>query len=453
MRWILAVVALSLLAAAVVYSSLTAGAVVECAPAEKREIREFVDEQAQTRLPIAHLITTPFEGRVEAVALAEGNAVKKGDVVATLVPRDLELSLEEAQAAKRRLDASIRESGDKSVEKTTWTQSLEYVKSMVARVQAAQARVESGLAKLDYANKTLARIRALRELNNASEDQLNSAELSQVEAQVDYRQDQLVLKALEAMLAATQLVPTVVERYMDRKDLTVAVLENERAQADVRLRIEQRDMERGVMRSPVDGVVLERLEQNERFLPGGTVLLKIGATEQLEVEADVLSQDVGRVRAGQEVEIYGPAVGSEAVRGTVDRIYPAGFTKVSSLGVEQQRVKVIVRFASADLVRLVAERKLGVGYRVRVRIFTQVKPQALVVPRASLFRGPDGRWRVFALRDGRARQVVVEVGLMNDQAVEIAGGVNEGELVVLAPESTLVDGTRIRPAETGGNSQ
>ena len=446
MKWTILSVVAVLLVAALAYSAASSGVVVQTTAVRRDSVREFVDDQAQTRLPLTHLVTMPFDARIEAISLSEGSPVKKGQLVAQVVPVDMQLNVQDAQANIARLNASIKESGDKSVESTGLKQSLEYVASMQATVQAAEARVEAGLAKLDYANKNLRRIRTLRETNSASEDQLNSAEVQQVQADVDYRQDQLVLKALQSMMAATVLVPTVVEQYMARKDLSVAVLENEKVQAEVRLKRDERDRIRGLMTSPVDGVVLDRVETNERSVPAGTVLLKIGNLDELEVEADILSQDVVRVREGQAVEIYGPAVGAAGARGTVARIYPAGFTKVSSLGVEQQRVKVVIALASGERERLQKIQDLGVGYRVRVRIFTAEKADALVVPRSAIFRGPDGRWQVYAARDGRARLVNIDVGLMNDERVEVSGGLADGDQVVLAPESTLVDGTRVTPA-------
>ncbi|MGC3969672.1 MAG: biotin/lipoyl-binding protein [Pirellulales bacterium] len=236
MKWILGIAVAVLLVGGLLYASATTGVVVQAAAAKREPIREFVDEQAQTRLPLTHLITMPYDGRIDPITLAEGARVTKGQLVAQVVPIDTQLTLQEAKANIARLEASIKESGDKTVEKTGWKQSLEYVASMKATVDAADARVEAGLAKLDYANKNLRRIRALRETNSASEDQLNSAEVQQVQADVDYRQDQLVLKALQSMMAATVLVPTLVEQYMARKDLSVAVLENEKVQAEVRLR-------------------------------------------------------------------------------------------------------------------------------------------------------------------------------------------------------------------------
>jgi energy-coupling factor transporter ATP-binding protein EcfA2 len=172
--------------------------------------------------------------------------------------------------------------------------------------------------------------------------------------------------------------------------------------------------------------------------------LEITRFTAAEVEADILTLDVVAAKVGDAVEIYGPAIGQPSVRGKVARIFPAGFTKVSSLGVEQQRVKVVIHFDDKDeLKRLLRERGLGVGYRVRVRIFTADKSRAILIPRSALFRAADGKWQLFAVRNGRASLQTVEVGLMNDEQAEIRSGVAEGELVVLAPESSLTDGMRV----------
>jgi HlyD family secretion protein len=209
----------------------------------------------------------------------------------------------------------------------------------------------------------------------------------------------------------------------------------------------QRD--RGVMESPVDGVVLERLIEDEQFLPAGTELMTIGQLDALEVEADVLSQDVVRVGPGDQAEVYGPAVSAalgNGVRGTVRKIYPAGFTKISSLGVEQQRVKVVVQLAAEDIQNL-REMGVGVDYRVRVRIFTEQKSDALVVPRSALFRGPHGGWQVFAAESGKAVLRNVTVGLMNDAVAEIAEGLSDGDRVILSPETSLLPGVRVAATE------
>jgi HlyD family secretion protein len=405
---------------------------VDAARLTEGPITEFVDEQAVTRLPDTYLITMPCAGRIEAVALSEGIAVRKGQVVARIVPSDVE-----------RLAASVSENAFVEVEQTALAQSLEFVRSMASTVAAAHARTESSKAKEYYAEVTFKRIQNLAEHNAESALSLDRATLDKVQSMLDNREDQLVSASVEAIQAATNLLPTMIREYLQRKDLSGNVLQREKLEAEVELEKVREREARSTMTSPVDGVVLNRPISNERFLSAGTTLLEIGRLEDLEVEADVLSLDVVSVKVGQIVEIYGPAIGRPAARGTVVRVYPAGFSKTSSLGVEQQRVKVIVRFLPEDLVRVRKTQDLGVGYRVRVKIVTSRKDKTWTVPRSALFRGTGGQWQVFALRGGRVETQDVRVGLINDQQAEILAGLKPGEQVVLTPETSLSNGQRV----------
>lgn len=432
-----------------IVSALSSGVPVEVATAKRQLIREFVDERAITRLPRTYLITMPFNGRIEEITLQEGMAVKKGDendpnnYVARIVPRDVQLAVEQGDAAHKALEARIRENADNTVEETGYRQTVDFVKSMNATVDAAAARVQAGRARHAYAESNLGRVRSAAGSGAYTKDDLERAILRELEARVDYQQDTLVHDAMMAMQAATNLMPTMVRQYIARKGLTGNVLQEEKAEAWARMQQVRQDEQRGTMRSPVDGVVLRRHVTDERFLTAGQSLLEIGRLEDLEVEADVLSLDVVEAQPGHQVKIYGPAIGEPPASGTVARVYPAGFTKVSSLGVEQQRVKVIIHFDPDDLRRLRQQQNLGVGYRCRVQITTAEKSDALVVPRSALFRGTDGQWQVYAIRDGRAKLKEVEVGLINDDTAEITSELAEGEQVVLAPESNLTDGARV----------
>lgn len=450
---IAALAAACLLATGAYFLLFSGGEPVQAARVQRGEVREFVDEQGKTRLPETYRITMPYPARIEAIALVEGQQVSAGQVVAQINAADLQHDVDEAQAVVDRFEASIKENRDNSVENRTREQAEKFVESMAATVAAADARRTSGKARLDYAENYFADIKKLFQKGAKSEDEANRAEVDYIEAQVNYKQDVLVWEAMKSIFAATALVPKVIDDYVSRKDLSRAVLEKQRSEAQARLDQMLTKQARGTMTSPVSGVVLNRPITNERFLAAETLLLEIGELSKLELEADILSQDVVRIQAGDEVEIYGPAVGAEegsGVAGRVSRIYPAGFTKISSLGVEQQRVKVIVQFAAGEFSRLRAQRELGVDYRVRVRIFTSTKADTTFVPRSALFRGADGGWQVFAIRSQRARLQPVDVGLMNDEQAEITGGLEPDELVILAPESSLADGDKVQPVLRNG---
>jgi HlyD family secretion protein len=422
----------------------------QVAKVRRASIREYVDEQGKTRLPETYLVTMPYTARIQQIELNVGDRARAGDVVAQVVPDDLADEVAEAQAAVDRLDASIAENDDISVESGLRTQAEKFVESMLTTVEAADEQQKASRKRLDYAESFLASTRKLVPTGAKTQDDVDRAEVEYVEGQVSYRQDVLLLESMRAIQAATALLPQMVGDYIGRKDLSRAVLEKQKSEAVAQLNQVLTREKRGTMKSEIDGTVIDRPIYNEQYLAAGTVLMEIGQIERLEVEADILSQDTVDIGDGAEVEIYGAAIGADVgggVRGTVQRIYPAGFTKISSLGVEQQRVKVILDFAPGVLEELLASREFGVGYGVRVRIFTRTNDDALTVPRPAVFRGADGGWNVFAVRGGRATRVPVEVGLMNDQQVEITGGLAEGDSVILAPDSSIVDGTRIKAIE------
>ncbi|MEO8496172.1 MAG: HlyD family efflux transporter periplasmic adaptor subunit [Planctomycetota bacterium] len=430
------------------YFSLSSGLPVQTAKVTRGPIREFVDERGKTRLPEEHLITMPFAGRVEAIALVEGTTVAAGQVVARISPTDIDEEVAEARAAVDRLEASLVENDDSTIEQSTREQAELFVESMVSTVAAAEARKLAGKTRLDYREIFLGRIRKLAETGVETQDDLDKAELAYVESQIDYRTDVLTAEALKAMQAATNLLPRIVTEQISKKSLSAAVLRQQKQEAEARLRQALTRKERSEMKSPVDGVILKRHITNEQYLAAGTALLGIGQVGQLEIEADVLSEDVVKIRPGDAVDAFGAAIGATAghgVAGVVDRIYPSGFMKVSSLGVEQQRVTIIIRFAAGVLSKLRAEREIGVDYRVRVRVFTDEQADTLLVPRSAIFRSADNGWEVFVVRGGCAEKQAVKVGLMNDEAVEIKSGLSEGDSVILAPESNLEAGSRVAP--------
>jgi HlyD family secretion protein len=189
--------------------------------------------------------------------------------------------------------------------------------------------------------------------------------------------------------------------------------------------------------SPVSGSVLRVLQESEAVVASGTALVEIGNPQELEIVVDLLSSDAVRVEPGQRVfiEAWG---GGERLNGKVRRVEPFGFTKVSALGIEEQRVNVIIDFSDPPE----RWRRLGHGYRVEPRIILAEGDNVLKVPRSALFR--DGnQWAVFVDDDGKATLRQVELGLENGLEAEIRTGLEEGERVVLQPSDRVSDGMRV----------
>lgn len=194
------------------------------------------------------------------------------------------------------------------------------------------------------------------------------------------------------------------------------------------------------VKAPVSGAVMRVLHESAGPVVAGTALLELGDPSAIEIVSDMLSADAVKVTPGALVEI--DAWGGEApLKGKVRLVEPYGFTKISALGVEEQRVNVVIDLTDPAAARA----RLGHGYRVIVRVALWSAPEVLKVPLGALFRQGEG-WAVFAVgSDGRARKVAVKVGHINDEAAEVLGGLSAGDRVVLHPGEKVADGVKVRP--------
>jgi HlyD family secretion protein len=194
---------------------------------------------------------------------------------------------------------------------------------------------------------------------------------------------------------------------------------------------------RVTVRAPTAGVILRRMQESESVVAAGAPLVEIGNLDDLEIVTDLLSTDAVRVKPGAAVAIerWG---GDGALAGRVQRVEPAGFMKISALGVEEQRVNVVIDFVDPRERRA----QLGDGFRVEVRIVVWEKADVVTVPTNSLFRA-EGAWSVFVVGGDTVHRREVKVGERNEQMAEVLKGLSPGDTVVAYPGETLVDGAKV----------
>ena len=299
----------------------------------------------------------------------------------------------------------------------TEAQARAAVRAAEAARAMAVADVERAEADLAFSAAELERAERLRKAGTVSQRALD-------DAQRDYRTRKAALdtaKAAEAMRESE--------------------LERARAQLlsprDPKVRAS--DCDCVDVRSPVDGRILRVFRESAGVVRAGEALVEIGDPRRLEIVADLLSADAVKVEPGQRVliEEWG---GSGILEGRVRLVEPFGFTKVSALGIEEQRVNVLVDFADTP------DRweRLGHGYRVEIRVVLWSSDAVVKAPLTALFRD-DGNWAVFVDRDGWARRKTVEIGHQNGLEAEIVRGLSAGDRIVLHPSNRVIDGIRIAP--------
>lgn len=436
LRYVVIIVLSLLIGAAILYSRSKPEMHLEIVTPQVQDIRAYVDEQAVTELPHDYLIAMPIAGWLQPITLREGDAVKQDQIVARLEVDDLQDRVRQVENRIAELDTKIRQTKDNRLENNAMVQALATVKSFDETVKAAEAKAKASQAVAEFARSEIERLRRIQASQAASERELRSAETDARRAEAEHQSDLLQLAALKTLAAVSYIFPKGVGDYIDRKSFDREGYEQQLAEAKTQLEIEKRNLSRADMKSPVDGVVLGRHQTRRQYLAAGTPLLTLGRLDDMEVIAEILTERATHLSVGDPVDVYGEAIGPAPISAKISRVYPAGFRKISSLGVEQQRVNVAVKLDHRP-------EKLGVAFRVMVRIYYASAPGAITLPRTALFRSRRGDWQVMRVVDGLTRLQTVKVGLMNDELAEIVEGLSRDDALVAKPSSEVVAGLRV----------
>lgn len=358
-----------------------------------------VTDEGRTRVREVYTVSAPVSGRLLRVSQHAGDAVVAGETdIVRLQPIDPSF-----------LDIRTRAQAEAAVK--TAEAALDLAKAEVARVRAA----------LQFAERDLERIETLARRGTASPADLDRARLL-------YRTRLTELGTAEA---AVQVKSFEIETAR-----ALLIDPSEAAKSDIGARFFV------TIRAPVTGEVLRVLQENETVVAAGTPILEIGDASDLEIVVDLISTDAVKVEEGAPARLTGWG-GARALEGRVRRVEPSGFTKVSALGVEEQRVNVVL-----DIVSPPDEwRALGHGYKIDVEIEIWRADRALVVPLGALFR-EGGGWAAFVVEEGRARRRPVRLGRTNDREAEVLEGLATGDTVVVHPSDRIADGTPVAPRES-----
>lgn len=422
------------------------GVPVTAASVTEGAISSYVEERAVTSLPVVYKINMPMTGTIKGIETAAGTKVAKGQVVAQMDLADLETAKAAKEADLKEVECTITLNRYNDIENTALIESADWIKTMQDTVAASLKKADASNARYLFAKWYLDSAEKMKSAISTKE--YNQAEMEAAAAKVNYESDVLLASAIKTVQTIFKLAPTYVRQFLTMKKLKGDMLEARKKSAEAAVKKAERDLERATLKSPVDGVVLKRYYENETALNAGTRLLDIGRLDELEVTADILSSDVERIKPGDPVDISSGMTKGGGVTGRVVMIKPEGFTKRSSLGVEEQRVEVTILFDKQAIESLNSSGcKLGVGYRLYVRIHTAAVAAALKIRRTALFKGNDGKWKVFKIVDGKARLSDVAVGLENDNEAQIISGLQKNDSVIDAPPASLTDGASVSPGK------
>ena len=381
---------------ALVWAFVPAPIAVETAVVTRGEFRRTIDEDGKTRVRERYVVSAPLAGQLLRIELKPGASVAAGTVLATLVP-----------SAPTLLDAR------------TERELAERVGAAEAEQQRAGAGVERSRVALEQAKADVERAAKLAGQGFTSKETLERAE-----REVELRSKDQELAQFAEHVAKHQVALARAAQSHARQDAGGGALQ------------------RWPLVSPVAGQVLRVVQESEAAVPLGAPVIEIGDPHDLEAVIDVLTADAASIREGAEVELDHGG-NAKPLIGRVRRVEPAAFTKVSALGVEEQRVNVIVDFAAP-----LDWQNLGDAHRVDARILVDKRADAVTVPLGAVFRNGEG-WATFVVDGSRARLRNVQLGPRSGENALVETGLQPGERVIVFPSDAVRDSARVRARETG----
>ncbi|MGB5458131.1 MAG: efflux RND transporter periplasmic adaptor subunit [Gammaproteobacteria bacterium] len=376
-----------LIIAALTYGFLPQPRPVDTARVTRGPMAVSIEEEGKTRVVDRYIVSAPVAGTSCRVDLDVGDPIKKDQTLITIKPL-------KSQALDPRSRAEAQS----------------HVAAAESALHAAEQNVKSTSAEAELAEKELARLQPLYEKGHISQGQLDQATA--------------LVRTTQAASRSAEFVVDVA-RYELEAARTALSYTGVNGQPD--------PTENVLVRAPITGRLLELRHECEAVVTAGQPLLVIGDTQSLEVETDVLSADAVKIGTGMRVRFHRWG-GKVPLEGRVRVVEPVGFTKISALGVEEQRVLVISDITSEPS----QWQSLGDGYRVEAEFILWNSDDVLQIPASSLFR-TNNVWSVFVVENGKAIRRIVEVGQRNGLSAEITGGLTEGESVITHPDKTIDD--------------
>jgi len=387
-----------LVAAFLLFAFWPRATLVDIGAATRGPMMVTIDEEAKTRVRDRYVISAPINGQLLRVGIDPGAEVVEDEtIVADMTP-----------VLPAALDIRTKEQAEAAVEAAR------------AGLSLAQAEARRARADADFAEDEVVRARELFKGEALAKRGLDRAEIAYRSAKA----------ALEAANSAVTMRAAELERAQAvLKPSTAASID----EAEDGKRFDEIEI-----KSPVSGHILRVFQESEAVLTAGSPILEVGDPHgDLEIVAELLSSDAVKVSSGDRV-IIDKWGGDDMIAGVVNRVEPLGFTKVSALGVEEQRVNTIIDFTGRN-----DDERLGDGYRVEVRIVIWEDDNALRVPASALFR-VDGDWAVYRVEGGRARRTIIKVGRNNGVDAEVLEGLEMNERIILFPGGGISDGTRVK---------
>lgn len=378
---------------------------VEFTVTERGNITDYIEENSIVRLEMETEVYASSGGKVIAVMAGIGDSVNKGDTLVKLDEKDLTADLKRLElqkvAALTRRDEAKKDLSE-------------------SELRRFEAEERSAKVALDEAKRLAEKNEILYDAGGISKSAYESAVAALRAAEANY---DIVKHTVD--LALQDITP-------ERVELLDIEIKEIQTQIDLLL-TKHKDL---IIRAPVEGIITEKDVETGSIIQPGKKIFQIGDMAEVFLECDILMEDIKDVDIGSNVIIENKDLGLQGIKGTVRKVYPKAFNKISELGIEQKRIKTEIDFAEPVS-------KLRPGYDMNIKVITSISDNVLLIDEKAIFEYQGNNY-VFLNDNGIARMVQIETGIESVEKVEIKKGLKEGDMVILSPEEKIKNGTKIK---------
>ena len=415
---------------------------VDVAKVRRGNLKVTVDEEGETRIRNRFIVSAPVAGRMNRINLDEGDRVTKGTIIAQIDPLPLEADVREARARLRQWQAERAGVETQRPKRQALLQAEARIRAAIAKQREAQAKVESAKASLEQAKRDRQRAQKLHSDGAVSRQAKEREELEEITRQRELEAEKRMAESTEAEVNAAREALSLLRAEQRDPDYLLDVYDARIASVEAELAKLADDAKRTNIKAPIDGYVLRVEQESAKYVEEGTPILELGNPQDLEIVVDLLSADAVKVKPGatMSIEHWG---GEQTLKARVRYLEPSAFTKVSALGVEEQRVNVIADFVDEQI-------PLSDRYRVETKTIVWSGENVLIVPLSALFRCQSERnidtaniWCTFVVEEKKARKRQVKVSQRSNFEAVIEKGLNLEEIVILHPTEQIQEGAKV----------
>lgn len=401
----------------------------------KGNIKEYISEDAKTIFDKEYEISSTISGDIEPLKFEIGDNIKKDQIITNINTFYSKQNLKEILEKENEIKALINNLDKQNPRSEDFKEIKLIIEELENRLKQSEKQIQISKINYEKSKDFFNRQKELKNQESITDLQYNEAKTS---FEISKKQFEISKLEKENILKNISLQKNNYEKLKERindNEFQKKALFSQIEQLNIQKNINKNNLKKMSIYSPVSGVITDIFLKDLTTISSGTKIIKISDPKSIEIESDILSDEIFKIKKGQKVEISGKSLNDKTIIGYVKKVFPSGFTKISSLGVEQQRIKIRISFDNKNI-------NLKSGTNLDIKIIVNENNNTIIVPERSIFKD-NNKWKVLSVDNKKVVLKEILIGLKNDDFVEVLKGLSVNDIIIEEPNNNIKEGSLV----------